>query len=278
MYFLRKHKNRVIVTSVAIILIIIMGFTKDERQDVSTIENVVGNAVMPVNKVGSNIRNKGSNFISTFSNLPNLLEENENLKLEIARLEEKNRDQENIIGKHEHLKKEVELLESSEYNMIYADIVSKEPGNWYDVFIIDKGKKDGVKKDDTVIQAIEYDGEIIKEGLVGRVSEVGDNWAKIVSVVDELNKVSFKTLRTQDGGVISGSLDNKLEGYLFDNKAEILVGDKLYTSGIGSKFEKDIYIGEIKKITDVEEELTKKIVVEPAVDFKKIYKVFVIRD
>lgn len=278
MYFLRKHKNRVIVTSVAIILIIIMGFTKDERQDVSTIENVVGNSVMPINKVGSKIRNKSSNFFSTFSNLTNLLEENEDLKLEIARLEEVNRDQENIIGKHEHLKKEVELLESSDYNMLYSDIVSKEPGNWYDVFIIDKGKKDGVKKDDTVIQAIEYDGEIIKEGLVGRVSEVGDNWAKVVSVVDELNKVSFKTLRTQDGGVISGSLDNKLEGYLFDNKAEVLVGDKLYTSGIGSKFEKDIYIGEIKKITDVEEELTKKIVVEPAVDFKKIYKVFVIRD
>ncbi len=278
MYFLRKHKNKMIVISVTIILIIIMGFTKNERQDVSTIENVVGNSVMPINKVGSEVRNKSSNFFSIFSNLSNLLEENEELKLEIARLEEINRDQENIIGKHEHLKKEVELLENSDYNMLYSDIVSKEPGNWYDVFIIDKGKKDGVKKDDTVIQAIEYDGNIIKEGLVGRVAEVGDNWAKVISVVDELNKVSFKTLRTQDGGVISGSLDNKLEGYLFDNKAEVVVGDKLYTSGIGSKFEKDIYIGEIKEIIDVEEELTKKIVVEPAVDFKKIYKVFVIRD
>lgn len=278
MYFLKKYKNRVIVALVAIILIITMGFTNEERQEISRIENIVGNSVMPVNKVGSSLRNKTSKFFSTFSNLSNILDENENLKLQILELEEENREQENIIGKHQHLKNELELLDSSEYRLLSSEVVSKEPGNWYDIFIIDKGLKDGIKKDDTVIQAVEFNGEIIKEGLIGRVSEVGDNWAKIVSVIDELNKVSFKTLRTQDGGVISGSLDNKLEGYLFDHKADVVVGDRLYTSGIGSKFEKDIFIGEIEEIIDVEEELIKKILVRPAVDFKKIYKVFVIMD
>lgn len=278
MDFFRKNKNKVIVAIVTITLLIIMGFTNDERTSITKIEKIIGGTVTPINKVSFNFRKKTSDFFWVVKNLSKILNENKTLKEEIAILKEENREQENIIGKFDYLKNEAELKQSTDLNIIKAQITSKEPGNWYSRFLIDKGTEDGIKKDSTVIQGIEVENDIIQEGLVGRVSDVGNNWAKIISTVDELNKIAFKILRTQDGGVISGSVDGKLQGYLFDNKADVIVGDRIYTSGLGSKFKKDVYVGDVSEIIEVEEQLMKKIVVEPAVDFKKIYNVFVIMD
>lgn len=278
MYFWEKYKNRIIVAGVTIILLIVMGFTNTDRTKLTKAEKLVGNVVSPINKVTFNARKKTSDFFSVIKNLSTILAENEELKREVAELEEKNREQENIIGKFDYLKKEAELMDNTKHTLIGAQIISKEPGNWYNRFMIDKGLKDGIKKNDTVVQGIESENNVIQEGLVGRVYDVGDNWAKVAATIDGLNNISFKITRTQDGGVISGGPDNKLQGILYDNSIDVLVGDKVYTSGLGGIFKKDIYIGEVSEVIEQEDELIKKILVKPSVDFKKIYKVFIIAD
>ena len=116
----------------------------------------------------------------------------------------------------------------------------------------------------------------MEEGIVGRVVEVGDNFAKVVSIIDENNKIAFKVIRTQDGGIISGIVDEKLSGYLFDTKADVMKGDKLFTSGLGGIYVKDIYIGEVKDVVKNDDDLMKNVYVDPAVNFKKLYRVFII--
>ncbi|NLY44884.1 MAG: rod shape-determining protein MreC [Tissierella sp.] len=281
MYFFRKYKNRMMVTAVAIILIVIIGVTNKDRLSLTKFEKIVGNIVSPITKVTSSIGNKVSDFFSGIFNISNLEEENEELKIKVAALEEENRDYQNLIGKYDFLKNEAGLLELTNYNMISAQITSKEPGNWYDVFIIDKGLKDGITKGDNVIQGIEVENQVIEEGIIGRIIDVGDNWAKVVSIVDEQNRISFKIIRTQDGGVLQGSangVDGEISGFLFDDKADVVPGDKIYTSGLGGAFLQDLYIGEVDKVEDVEEELIKKITVKPAIDFKKLFRVFIITD
>ncbi|MCR3955449.1 MAG: rod shape-determining protein MreC, partial [Gudongella sp.] len=187
-----------------------------------------------------------------------------------------NRDLLNIIGKTDYLKNELELERSTELDLTKGKVIGKEPGNWFDRFTINLGSDDGIIKGATVVQGVEVEQELYQEGLVGRVVDVGDNWAKITTVIDELSSVSFKIIRTQDGGVLSGSVDSLLEGYLFDFEADVIVGDKLYTSGLGGVYTEGVYIGEVTEIRTSQEELTKTIVVAPAVDFKKLYNVFVI--
>lgn len=276
MFFFKKYKNRMIVTIVAIILIIVIGVTSNKRTGLSKVEKVIGDIIKPVEKFFFNIGKRSSNFFSSIKDIGNLREENENLKLKIAELEEKNRLYEDLIGKAEYLKSEKELMQNTNYNLITAQIIGKEPGNWFDRFTIDKGLNDGVKKGDTVIQGVETDDGIIQEGIVGRIAEVGDNWSKVVSIIDENSKISFKVIRTQDGGIISGSVDGRLNGYLFDTKADIMKGDKLFSSGLGGIYVKDLYIGEITDVIKKDEDLTKHIEIESAVDFKKLYKVFII--
>ncbi len=276
MYFFKKYKDRIIVSLVAIGLLIIIGYTSKDRISLTFGEKFIGNLLTPVSKVSFSVSKNISNFFSSAFNIFNIKNENEELKIKIAELENENRDLTNVIGKTDYLKNELKVIENTKYDMVLANITSKEPSNWYSRFNIDKGIKDGINKGATVVQGIEIENDVVEEGIVGRVVDVGDNWAKVISVIDELNSISFKIIRTQDGGVLSGSIEGVLSGYLFDNKADVIVGDKLYTSGLGGTFIKDIYIGEVSEVIFDDEELTKKVVIEPAIDFKKLYKVFVI--
>lgn len=276
MLFFKKYKNRMIVSLIAIILIVIIGITNSERLKLARIERFVGNVFSPIQKVVFSLGRNVSDFFVAIKDIFNLMEENEKLKLKISELEEENRRYEDLIGKSQYLINEKKLLDNTRYNLISAQVVGKEPGNWFNRFTIDKGLKDGIEKGYTVIQAVEIDGEIVQEGVVGRIVEVGDNWSKVISIIDENNNISFKVIRTQDGGIISGSIDGNLSGYLFDSKADIMKGDKLFSSGLGGVYLEDLYIGEITNVIKEDDDLAKRIEVEPAVDFKKIYKVYVI--
>lgn len=276
MSFFRKNKERMMVSAVSIILIILIGVTSTERMALNRFEKVLGNTLTPIGKVINSIGENISSFLGGFKNNSKLKDENKLLKDQIIKLEDENRRYLDIIGKTDYLKKEANLLAKTEFQLIESQIVGKEPGNWFDVFTIDKGLNDGVKKGDTVIQGIEVDKTTISEGLIGRVLDVGDNWSKVVTIVDELSTISFKVLRTQDGGMISGSMDGKISGYLFDDKADVIKGDKLYTSGLGGAFVSDLYIGEVDNVIDDDDDMLKMISVKPAINFKKLYKVYII--
>lgn len=276
MSFFKRNKERMTVAIIAVILIVIVGFTSSSRANLTRAEILTGNLLTPISKWTNKISQNISESINDIRNLPIIKEENKILKEKIVELEKENIRYEDIIGRTDFLKRENQLLKETRFNLLEAQIVGKEPGNWFDRFTIDKGSDDGVEKGDTIVQAIEIEQGIVVEGIVGRVIDVGSNWSKIVTVVDELSRLSFKIVRTQDGGVISGGLDSSITGFLFDHQADIIKGDKIMTSGLGGVYEKDIYVGEVSEVTSGDNDLMKEIKVTPAIDFKKIYKVYVI--
>lgn len=276
MSFFRKNKEKILLIAIAIGLLILIGVTSQNRDEMTRIEKVIGDVLAPVKKVTNSLSYNISNGFSNLKNLSTLKEDNEELSKKVLLLEQENRNYENIIGKTDYLKNESLLLETTKYNLVEAQVIGKEPGNWFDKFTIDVGSKDGISKGDTVIQGAEIEQNVVTEGLVGRVVEVGDNWSKVVTIVDELSSIAFKVIRTQDGGIISGSSDNEISGFMYDNKADVIKGDKIYTSGLGGLFKKDLYIGEIDDVVNNEEEMMKNVEVKPSINFQKLYKVYVI--
>lgn len=277
MTIFKKIKGRMIVTIVAIILIIIIGITASGRENITTIENFIGNIITPIQKL---FYNGGESVVGTFKSIGSISQlrnENAMLKEENAKLKEQVRNYEDIVSKSDYLRNAAIIKEKTRYNLVEAQITGKDPGNWFDRFVIDKGTKDGIKKDDAVIQGIEVDGDVIVEGLVGRVVEVGHDWAKVIAIIDASSNLSFNVIRTQDGGIMKGSLDEGIiSGYLFDTKADVVKGDKLLTSGLGGIFIKGLYIGEISEVTKNSDDLLVNIEVEPAINFSKLQNVFVI--
>ncbi|NBI05732.1 rod shape-determining protein MreC [Senegalia massiliensis] len=272
----KKYGGRMIVAIVTIILLITIGITAKDREKISIIENKVGKIITPVQgffyKIGETVTDR----FSSLGDYINTKEKNDQLKKKIKVLEEKNRDMEDVIARKEFLENEIKLKEQSDYSMIEARIISRDPENWFNKFIINKGSNDGIKKDAAVIQAIETQDGIVKEGLAGIVIEVGDNWSKVLPITDSGSSVSYKVIRTQDFGVVNGTVDNMMQGFLFDIEADVRKGDKVISSGMGEVFVPGIFIGEITEVKVKEEELKKEIQVKPAVNFKKINDLFVI--
>lgn len=276
MFNLKKYGSRMIVTVVTIILLIIIGITANGRENITAIENIIGKIITPVQKLFYNTGQAVGNTFKSIEGIGNLKDENERLMNEIAKLKELNTQYEDIIMRTDFLKNEASLKKSSHFTFVSSQVSGKDAGNWFDRFIIDKGANQGINKGDPVIQAAEIDDDVVIEGLIGRVVEVGDNWAKVISIIDEGSNVSFKSIRTQNGGIIQGSIEGEASGYLFDSSSDIVEGDKLLTSGMGGVFIEGLYIGKIESVEKRDEELVQRIKVNSAIDFKNIYEVYVI--
>lgn len=266
-----KNKSAMIVTIVTIILIIIIGFTSQQRDEITIVEKWVGNIFTPVQKVVNTGTTALGEGFSSILNISNISRENKKLKEEIEKLQKEiielrlNRDElEELRG----LKYALNYLEDPhEYKATAANVVAKSPSNFFDIFTIDIGENHGVTKDSVVLAS---------NGLVGKIYEVGGNWSKVISIIDNNSSVSFQVLRERNyQGIISGSITNELTGYLFDPMAEVVVGDKIITSGMGI-YPKGIMIGEVIEVSKSSDQLLKTITVEPVVNFRRMHKVLVL--
>lgn len=261
-----------IVTVVAIILLVIIGITFGGRDNITTAEKMVGNTVTPVQKFFQ----LGGNFISDLLdpvlNVWKLDEENEELRSENVKLQNDIIKLKLRIQEFEDLSDLQKALNYAKSNgiedYVTSNVIAKDPGNWFNIFTIDVGLKHGIKKNSTVMNG---------DGLIGLVYEVGDTWAKVITLIDNRSRVSFEILSETNNniGLINGNGEALLEGYLFDHETTVSVGDQIITSGLGL-YPKGILIGSIKEVQMKEDELLKSIVVEPSVNFKKLNRVFVI--
>jgi rod shape-determining protein MreC len=138
--------------------------------------------------------------------------------------------------------------------------------------VIDKGTDDGLTVDMNVIA----DG-----GLVGRITTIGPNWAKVTSIISDNANVSAKSLITSDTMIVSGDLEAMKDGVirfsqLIDSQNNIAEGDKIVTSHISDKYLPNIMIGYVYSITEDPNNLTKSGYISPAVDFEHLEEVLVI--
>ena len=119
-------------------------------------------------------------------------------------------------------------------------------------------------------------------GLVGIVTDVGPNYAKVRSIIDDSSNVSAMVLTTKDNFNVSGSLmsmnKNKVLPFseLRDEKNKVKQGDPVVTSYVSDKYLQGILIGYIYDVEDNANNLTKSGSITPVVDFQHLQEVLVI--
>lgn len=266
-----KNRIPIALTIVVIVLIMIIGFTSQQRQEITVIERGIGRFFSPLQKGVTRVISTIEENVVTLIKSSEIKEENsllvsenEALQQELVDLQLSQEELLELRSLHETLNN---IDRTSDLNPVTANVIAKNPGNWFEMFTIDAGTENNVKKDSVVIGS---------GGLVGRVYETGSKWAKVISIIDNGSSVSFQVLR--DGsyqGIVSGSVTHELSGFLFDPDAEIVVGDQLITSGIGL-YPRGILIGEVTEVDRTTDLLLKSVVVEPVVNFKRLDKVLVI--
>ena len=252
---------------------ILMVFTISTNALSKPIHSTVGYIVVPfqqgISKVGGWLSRRSDELVQ----IKELLDENQKLKAQINDLTVENtlllQDKTALVRLQQLYKMDSQY---DSYHKVGANIISRDAGNWYSAFIIDKGEKDGLKLDMNVIA----DG-----GLVGRITGIGPNWAKVTSIINDNANVSGKTLSTSDTLMVSGDLEAMKDGkirfsQLIDSKNVVAVGDKIVTSHISDKYLPNILIGYIYSIETDANNLTKSGYLSPSVDFEHLEEVLVI--
>lgn len=201
------------------------------------------------------------------------------LDAEYQKLLEENKELRNTLLEMDELRKENQrLLEMNGRTAEYADaervlgkVVGMSPGNWFTSFIIDVGSDAGIAKDDPVING---------DGLVGRISEVYDNYATVLTVVDGRSSVAGMIERTRYDGMVTGNLyleeqDEACHMQYLHKQAEYQPGDRVITSGLDGIFPKGILIGTIQGVSR-DRNADNIAVVSPAVNFRNVEEVLVL--
>ena len=202
-----------------------------------------------------------------------LILENEELRAELDSLTSQNNklvlDQEELV----RLRTLYNLdQEYSEYPKVAAQIISKDPGNWYDTFMINRGSNSGIRVNNNVIAG---------RGLIGIVTGVGSSWATVRSIIDDSSSVSAMTVSSQDNFVVHGDLELIDEGklrfeQLYDLEGVVTAGERVVTSNISENYVEGLFIGYINEVEQDSNNLTKTGTIVTPIDFSHLKDVLVI--
>lgn len=238
------------------------------------VRNAVGSAITPMQKginiVGTFISDK----LDTFRNMKELIQENEKLKDQVSVLSYENKLL--LQNKYEldELRELYELDQKySDYPKVAARIIDKDTNNWYNVFTIDKGTKDGLAVDMNVIAG---------NGLVGIITECYYNHSKVRAIIDDKSAVWGMFLKTSDTCVIQGDLTTiskgKIHVQFISKDAEIEDGYEIVTAHTSPKFLQGILIGYVSDIKLDSNNMTKTAYLTPVVDFERLSEVLIITE
>lgn len=268
---MRLFNNKLLtfVVIASIILIVLAAFTSTGRTKPTPAEGVLGAVINPIQNSFYSVGEFFSNSFDSIFHLKTLKSENETLKDQLAKLQEQNRKLIQLASENNRLRSLLGFKESNEELQFIAgaNVTGRDPSNWFDIYTLDKGSKDGVQANDAVIVGNGY--------LVGRVIEVGNTYSKFMALVDQRSSVSITVDRTRDLGIVSGSSDNNITATM-PLEADIVKGDDISTSGF-STFPKNLYIGKVKSVEKQERKLQKLVMIEPAADFKRLEEVYIVR-
>ncbi|MBQ9313589.1 MAG: rod shape-determining protein MreC [Clostridia bacterium] len=267
----KKFKNILLIVFI-IILFIGIGFTNGNNRKVTLIESIFSSVIMLPQKGYVYAKSWLTKDARFFPAVDELKAENQKLKEENDELNAKLMNYELILSENTILKEHVNLINSyPDYNVIAADIISESTSNWEKVYTINRGSKDGVKPDMTVVA---------EDGLVGYVASVTTSTSKIISILDPGNTISARTTRTRDSITCKGNSllmnENKLKLNKIPTDLVLIEGDKIETSGLGGRYPKGIPIGEVKEFNVKKNPVENEAVVKTYVDFNKLETVAII--
>lgn len=225
-----------------------------------------------INSVGTFFSNKSDRF----QTLEEVMDENEKLQEQVEKLTTELNTTKLEQYELEDLRNLYQLDQQySNYKKTGAHVIGKGGSNWFNIFLIDKGSKDGIEKDMNVIAG---------SGLVGIVIDVGPHYAKVRSIIDDSSKVSGMVLSTSDSCIVKGDLKSMNEdrviqfSELKDTENQIKEGDQIVTSNVSDKYLPGISIGYISEEKMDSNNITKSGTITPSADFEHLREVLVILD
>lgn len=239
------------------------------------LRNAFGVIAQPFRSAGAAVTEWVGGIGAHFEKVSDLQAENEDLRRQIAELEQQMRETQSSAVENARLRSLLNLHEQrNDLRLQDAVIIESDTSNWFSAFTLNKGTLHGIEEGNCVIDAY--------GNLVGVITEAGANWCSVTTVLDTSSQIGALVFRTETPAIAKGSLSFMNKGRLIltylDDDDTLLNGDLITTSGLGGYYPSDLPIGTVEELRTDDSGMSRYAVLRPNTDFSSLTQVFIVTD
>jgi rod shape-determining protein MreC len=266
-----RFQNLIPVLLVAITLI---GLISHSAGLLQPVESAFLRVTAPLQAGTSGVADRFGQFAQTVRDLRTLRQRNEELEAENARLLLDNVRLREIAVEAALLRDLLNVPQASpsfevQGARVVGRIIGQDPSNLQRYVLLDVGQEAGIARNMPVVN---------DRGLVGRITEAGVGWSRVLLITDMSSSVNALTQSTRASGLVQGQPDGSLIMEAIPQSDTVSVGDTVFTSGLGGNFPRQILIGQVIEVQRRDYELYQTAIIQPTVDFDHVEVVLVITD
>lgn len=269
------NKFGITVLAVAAAVAVLLSVMSYFSSTAAALPNLTGIIAAPFRSVAASLSDTVRRWTDYVTEFDALQAENEQLRLQIAQMEETVRRAEADRDENVRLRELTGLRQQRrDLQWESARVLVQDVSNWSSLLTVNKGTSHGVEKGDCVVTEAGY--------LVGVVTEAGYNWSTVRTILDSETSIGALVFRTGGTAVAQGSFDLMGEGRLaldyLGSEPDVVAGDLIVTSGLAGYYPSQLVIGYVQEVRASDNGLAQYAVIAPQADLSALTQVFVVTD
>jgi len=272
---LKRSSNRflIMILSLAAAIAVLLSVMSYFSATSAALPNLAGIAASPFRALSAAVSETLGRWADYFTRFDELEEENRQLKLKIAEMEEDVRQATFDREENAHLRKVAELREQRrDLHLESARVLVQDSSNWYSLLTINKGTAYDIEVGDCVVTEEGY--------LLGVVAEAGLNWATVRTILDSESSIGALVFRSGSSALAQGDFSLMGQGRMalayLGAEPDVVAGDLIVTSGLGGYYPSQVVIGYVEEVRTGDDGLTQYAVLRPEMSLEGLTEIFVV--
>lgn len=263
----------IMILSVAVVVAVLLSVMSYFSATSAALPNLAGIIAAPFRSASAAVSGTFRGWVDYFTEFDELKEENRQLKLQIARMEEDVRQATFDREENVHLRKVAELREKRrDLHLESVRVLVQDSSNWYSQLTVNKGTDQDIQVGNCVVTEEGY--------LLGVVTETGLNWATVRTILDSESSIGALVFRSGGSALAQGDFSLMGEGRIaltyLGAEPDVVAGDLIVTSGLGGYFPSQIVIGYVEEVRTSDNGLAHYAVLRPEMELDGLTEIFVV--
>jgi rod shape-determining protein MreC len=264
-------RNRVVLTSTLLLLLAAHMLTTGVRPNDPAArpgEFMMG-VLSPVQGGSAHLVEAAHDFWHDYLSLVAVQRQNQQLRAELARFQNDRARLAELETENRHLNELLEVREALGMSAIAANVIGSDATGLSRTLILGEGSSSGLKPGMAVLS---------NEGVVGKLLSTSPGSSRVLLIDDHNAALDAFDQRSRVRGIVAGVVDDGLTMKYVGRTADVRAGDAVVTSGLDGVFPRGLLIGQVSRVEREGPGLFVNVSVAPAVDFRRLEQVLVVKD
>jgi rod shape-determining protein MreC len=264
-----RHKSLTLLAAVVVTQVLLLAVQIKREREVRLIRVWSMELIAPLQRIGSWTINGAAHGWGGYIGLRSAQKENDAMRADLDRLKVRNAELEGRALEADRLAALLNFRAAhTDAPMIAARVIGASPDSGSLVVSIDRGSRDGIRRDM---------GVITPDGVVGKIFAVYPDISQVLLLGDKDSGVGALLANSRTQGPVKGTGEPLLSLEYISGDEKVTVGETVLTSGQDRIFPKDLPVGKVVDFATDPKSPFMKIRVKPAAHLDRLEEVMVLQ-